>query len=221
MSPEDRGTRYATGSTVQLNGMPFQVIGTNPLSYHMSGEIPYTVGLRSFVLTQVDVTIPASAADDEKQQLSDYVRGLLPGAKLTVPQSLTERTFVSLFFPFLAALLIGVSALVNLLFIFKYMLESSKKSYFVLQVCGCSRGKMLEILFGELLLLFTGCYLLGTAIFAGLRYAFRTNTVFTNSAFVPAHVLVIYCVTVCLMVLLILPYLRHYGKQIVNSGGEL
>lgn len=219
--PTVSGNRYQTGTTVKLDGTDFKVIGTDPLCNNTCGEIPYTVGLHSFSLLNVSVMVPADAVDDQKEQLGQYLHNLLPEASMKIPVSLTQKTFSNLMFPFIAGLLVGVSALINLLFIFKYMLESSRKSYFVFQACGCNKGRLVQIIFGELLELFTGCFVVGAGVFAALRSAYSTNNIFKGSELLVSHVFAVYLLLAFILMLIILPYLRHYGKQIINSGGEL
>ncbi len=209
---------FHTGDYVDLDGIKFSVIGCYN-SIGESGEIPYTVGLSHFTLTELQLLLPADTTDNQKERLGDYLKSLIPNGKVTLPQPLTQKVLMNMFIPFAAAFIIGISALVNLLFIFKYMLESSQEDYFVLKICGCGNHKLFSVLFSELVLLYTLSYLAGEFLFSKLRQVFRENTLFVNSQLDASPVVIVYLVSVLLIVLVMVPYLMRYHKQVRYLGG--
>jgi hypothetical protein len=211
---------HQAGDTEELDGLKLKVIGTYQTTDNY-GEIPYTVGLRHFALKSMKLQVPAGATDNQKEALGQYAESLIPGCRVKVPVPLTQKVLGNMLFPYLAGLLIGVSALANLLFIFKYMLESSRQDYFVYQVCGCGRKKMAAVLSCELFSLFTLCFAAGTLLLAGLRQAYRTNSVFAGSSLQAPQVLLVYAVSLLVIALIMTPYLLRYRGRAVNSGGEL
>lgn len=219
-SPGSKPILHKTGSTEKVGGVSLKVIGTYSSS-DSYGMIPYTVGLRHYTLQGVQLVVPASASDNQKEQLGQYLQTLLPGSRVTVPQPLKQEALGSMLISYLAGFVIGVSALVSLLFIFKYMLESSRRDYFVYQVCGCGGRKLFCVLLCELFFLFTLCFAAGTLLLAVLRLIYRTNIVFAGSSMQAADVLLIYLLSLLMILVIMVPYLLHYRKQAVNGGGEV
>ncbi len=211
---------FNTGDSVDLDGVKFSVIGCYN-SIGESGEIPYTVGLSHFTLTELQLLVPSDSTDNQKERLGDYVKRLIPNGKVTLPQPLTQKVLMNMFIPFAAALIIGFSALINLLFIFKYMLESSQEDYFILKICGCSNRKLFSVLFSELVLLYTLSFLAGEFLFSKLRTIYRQNTLFVNSQLDAPQVGIIYFASILLIVLVMVPYLIRYRKQVMNPGGSI
>ena len=211
---------YNTGDVVNLDGIKFTVVG----SYHVcgnSGEIPYTVGLNHFALTKLQLLVPPDATDNQKERLGNYVQKLIPGCKITLPKPLVQKVLGNMIISYAAGLLIGISALINFLFIFKYMLESSREDYLIFKICGCGNRKLFSVLFVELVSLYTLSFTIGTVLFAGIRQIYHTNSIFANSQFNISQVLLIYLVSILLIVMIMIPYLFKYRKQTVNSGGAI
>lgn len=212
--------KYYAGDTVSFDGMDFAVIGSFH-EYPATEEIPYTVGLNHFCLKELDIMVPAETSDNQKKALGGYVQGLMPGSRVTLPKPINQKLLINMFIPLAAGLLIGLSAMINFLFVFKYMLESSRKDYFVFRICGSSSRKLSAVLFSELIFLFTVSYAAGALIFAGFRRAFKTNFIFAGSEFHFSQVALIYLISVLLIVLIMIPYLLKYRRQAVNGGGTV
>ena len=211
---------YQTGDTEELDGLKVKVIGTYRATENY-GEIPYTVGFQHFCLQSMQLRVPANATDNQKEQLGKYVEALLPRCRVKVPAPLTQKVLTNMFFPYMASLLIGVSALANLLFIFKYMLENSRQDYFVYQVCGCGQRKLSAVLACELFSLYTICFAAGTLLFIGLRQAYHTNSIFAGSSFQAPQVLLVYAASLLVIALIMVPYLLRYRGHAVNGGSAL
>ncbi|WBY64208.1 FtsX-like permease family protein [Thermocaproicibacter melissae] len=206
------------GDSKLLDGLTLKVIGFYP-SYHEYGEIPYTFGLQHFVLQSVSLRMPVDATDDRKEQLGDYVKTVLPECSVTVPKPMTQSVLSHMLLPLAAGIIVGISALVNLLFIFKYMLECSRNDLSVYLVCGCSRLKLSAVFACELFLLYTLCFTAGTLLFVWLRYANAENTIFLGSELRIAHVLAVYAGSLIVIALIMIPSLLKYRRRIDTSGG--
>lgn len=208
------------GETRSVNGIAFQVIGYYFGSI-IRGEIPYTVGLESFRLREMEFTVPMDATDNQKETLANSIQAALPGSTVTLPLKITQKTLNSMVIPLAAALLVGGNALITLLFLFKYMLESSRTDFFVLKICGGSPNGLFAMMANALTVLFTGCFLAGFLLFAAFKTFFGNSSIFAGSGIHPVIVALVYLISLAVILLVMLPYLTRYRKQTLNSGGAL
>ena len=218
-SMDSKAVWYQIGDMEDLDGLKLKVIGTYRTTENY-GEIPYTVGFQHFSLYGMQLQVSANATDNQKEQLGKYVETLFPESRVKVPVPMTQKVLTNMFFPYMASLLVGVSALANLLFIFKYMLESSQQDYFVYQVCGCGHRKLSTVLACELFSLYTFCFALGFLLFASLRQAYYTNSIFAGSCLQIPQVLLVYAASLLVITLIMAPYFLRYRKRTVNGGGK-
>lgn len=208
---------YAVGDVIQLNSVNFTVIG-NTVS---TTQIPYTTGFDHFILMKMYFLTSSDATDNQRVALGDYIKKKMPRCTVTLPQKISQRALSKAMIPLMAGLFVGVSALVSLLFIFKYMLESSREDHFIFRICGCGEQRLFFILFGELALLFTLCYTVGALLFMWLRRIFEANELFTHSQLLFSHVAFIYFASVLIIAIIMVPYLLKNRKLPLNSGGTV
>lgn len=207
---------YEAGSTEILDGFKLDVIGVYRTTDDY-GEIPYSVGLQHFALQSVQLRLPVDATDNQKEQLGEYVKSVLPECRVTVPKPMTQSVLAHMVLPFAAGIIVGISALANLLFIFKYMLECSRSDHYVYLVCGCSRRKLSAVFACELFSLYTLCFTMGTLLFTLLRQANAANTVFCGTELQAPQVLTVYAGSLLVVALIMAPCLLR--RRAVTGGG--
>lgn len=208
------------GTTRSVNGIDFQIIGyySDPI---IKGEIPYTVGLEAFYLREMEFTVPIDATDNQKEALANSIQSAMPGSTVILPAKITQKTLNSMVIPLAAALLVGGNSLITLLFLFKYMLESSRTDFFVLKICGGSPNGLFAMMAKALAAVFTGCFLAGFLLFAAFKSIWRNSPIFAGSGIPPFIVLLVYLISLAIILLAMVPYLARYRKQTLNSGGAL
>lgn len=208
------------GDTLSLDGLNLRVSGYYRLIGYR-GEIPYTVGLKHFYLNEMNLTLPVEASDNQKEYLANQLKAALPESKVIMPTQITQKTISSMVIPLAAAFLVGVNSIISLLFIFKYMLESSRTDFFVMKICGSSNKKLFLTIVNELAAVYTGCFLVSLTLFTLFRSIFRENPIFLNSRTDLPIVLIVYVISFAVILLIMIPYLIRYRKQTLNSGGTI
>lgn len=210
--------QYSIGDNMVIKNQTFKAIGVR--KYYYLDEIPYTTGLKFLKLTAFDIIVPEDTSDSQKEQLKDYLRTYFKDIKVILPETIPEKVITSLFIPLISSIFIGLIAIFNFTFLYRYMVEKSKKDYILLRICGCSRLKSVVLLFSQMCILFTLSYIISLIILFVLK-KINIIGVFNNTSITVIDCLLIYLSFLLIIILTLTPFLISVLKKSLIENQKL
>ncbi len=209
--------QYSIGDNMVIINKNFKVKGIR--KYYYLDEIPYTTGLKFLTLSAFDIILPDSTSDKQKEMLKKYLETNIKNIKVILPESIPEKVITSLFIPLVSSIFIGLIAIFNFTFLYKYMIEKSRKDYILLRICGCSRLKSILLLFSQMAFLFTISYFISLIVLLILK---KTNvSIFSQTSITISNCLVIYISFLSIIILAITPFLISVFKKSLIANQKL
>ncbi len=136
---------------------------------------------------------------------------------MRLPRSVSQKTISSLFFPLIASIFIGIIAILNFIFIYKYMMEKCRKDYIILRLCGCSRFKSILLVFAQLVLIFSFSYLISICLLFLFRQS-NLGRVICDMAVTFQDCIVIYTSFVLIILTIIAPFAFSFLRNSLISS---
>lgn len=198
------------GDTMQIDGKAFEVIGVRPVFTNM--EIPYTTGLKCFSLIQAHVILPPNTTDNQKEELGKYINSHFEGVQVELPRNILSAVLVKLFFPLVTSAFVAIVSVLSLLYMYKYMVEKIRWSYLVMRLCGCSLVKGMMILYSQLLIIFSGGFLIGMIIFHLTKNIIITMEI-ENTNLIDLNYLFVYVFFIVILTVVFAPFIYTFGKK--------
>lgn len=202
---------HEIGDKIDIGGISFYAKGVRHGGW--LDEIPYTTGIESFKLTNFDVLMPAGLTDNDKKNVGAYFTSKLEATDVQLPKPIAVKVFGNLLFPLVASTFIGIIAILNSIFLFKYMIESNRHNYTILRICGCSLSKCLMLLLTQMALFFTVAYILSIAVFLILK-AIVGSAMSLHSIDLLGY-LIIYLTFILIIIVIMLPTGINFIKNTV------
>jgi len=179
-------------------------------------EIPYTTGFEHFKLKGFDILVPPKLTDTEKQQIGNYCMNTLGAINVKLPEPIAQKVFTELFFPLVASIFIGIISILNFIFLYRYMIERSRRNYILLRFCGCSRNKCLALMFCQLIGLFTVSFFISTLVLVLLK-VFGGST-FASVSLSTSSNAIVYSTFLLFILIIIFPIgLRFFKKSLITE----
>lgn len=209
---------HSLGDTVMLAGLKFTAIG---LRYNGDyDEVPISTAFEHFRLTGFDFLTPQGLTDTEKKEIGDYFSAELNASSVKLPKPMAQKIMANLFFPLAASAFTGVIAILNFIFLYRYMIERCRGDYTILRICGCSRIKALFVLFSQFLLLFTAAYAMSVLTILALKL-FNVQ-IFKTASLSFSGCIAILITFIALIIIMMLPVgVRFFRKSIADEEMRL
>lgn len=147
---------------VKVLGGTYEILAFSDRAY---SEIPFYSLDSSCEIKGLYMTLSETLSQSRLNALRDKLTALFPTATLQLPQepdlSLASRNLYESF----SSIAVVLLALLNISYLYRYILLSRKKPYAVYRVCGCTRARGMRLYAGELFLLSTLLFLVSAAVF--------------------------------------------------------
>lgn len=206
---------YKIGDNMKIAGSSFRVSGIRHGGY--LDEIPYTTGLNVLKLSSFRVIIPPDVSQRQKEQLQQYIENTFQGI-VRLPKPVSQKTISSLFFPLIASVFIGIIAILNFIFIYKYMMKKCRKDYIILRICGCSRFKSILLVFAQLVLIFSLSYLISICLLFLLKQSYSGKFIFGSISVTFQDCIIIYTSFLLIILAVIAPFaLSFFRNSLISS----
>lgn len=155
-------TELKIGDLVKINGVDFEIIGFYSTSAR-EFEIPYTTGFELFPLADVSIIFPPGHSDSQLDNITEYCLSSLENVYST-----DRLTIVAVFMSYngsmiIASIFVIIIALLNLCFIYKFILKRMNKYFAVLRICGMSSRGVVGHIYAVYAVILVLSFALGTA----------------------------------------------------------
>ena len=183
-------------------------------------EIPYTTGFDCLKLDNFVIYLKPNLSDEEKNAVGQSFIRAFEDADVKVPPAMKAEVASSLTMPLAASIVIGISAVFCFCFMYKYMMEKTKRNYIVLRINGCSKKKGISLILLQMFALYLLSFLLGTGLFFLLRSrVFPANL--RKLAVSPGGILAVFLSFLLLMALIFVPMtVGFFRKTITREKGR-
>ncbi|WP_054750045.1 ABC transporter permease [Ruminiclostridium josui] len=205
---------YKIDDTLRIAGNSFRASGIRHGGY--LDEIPYTTGLNLLYLSSFRVIIHPDVSQNQKEDLQQYFENTFQGT-VRLPKPVSQKTISSLFFPLIASVFIGIIAILNFIFIYKYMMKKCRRDYIILRICGCSRFMTIFLVFAQLVLIFSFSYIISMCLFFLLRQL-SLGRVISDITVTFQDCIIIYTCFVLIIITIIAPFaLSFFRNSLISS----
>jgi len=215
--PDTNPKLLSIGDTIPIDNIEFVVIGTR--YFRNYDEIPYSIGLKKLKLVNTDVIFPISITDKQKESLKDYFENNFSNVTVNLPTTATQATFEKLFLLILCSIFTGIISVVTFTFIFKYLIDKTKKIYTINRICGASNKYNIILIIEIFISLFTLSYIFAIVLFQ-ISNMYIHIKIFDNVAFKIKDGLLIYIIFILVIFILILPYAISFIKKTIKEGNK-
>lgn len=155
-------TELKIGDSVKINGVDFEIIGFNK-TLAKNFEIPYTTGFEVFPLANVFINFPSGLSDSQLDSITEYCLNSLENVyssdRITIGAVLMSYNGSMI----IASIFVIIIALLNLCFIYKFILRRMNKYFTVLRICGMSSCGVLGHIYAVYAIILVLSFALGTA----------------------------------------------------------
>lgn len=158
----DRDTSYKIGDVFPLAGESYRVIGI--FTAADAHEIPLGSWPADVPLSTAMYTCRRPLTSPEGQRLVRTLQDTYGKDAVQLPATQTIWNAQAIL-EYGVTVLIALMALLNVLYLYLYILRQRKQEFAVLRICGCSAGRGSALLLGEIVLLSSAFFLAGSLLY--------------------------------------------------------
>ncbi len=188
--------KYTIGDSYFVNEIEYEIIGIGTENYYM---IPYSTIDESNSIDYIAVATKEIMRKKEKEIFCSALSKAFEVKEIELPRE-KQKFFESAYLKdlFLVISLLGVGIL-NLSFLYCYILEIRKKQIKIFRLCGCSYMRIILQSVGEILILITGAYVVAVLCvkWGILPYIKTLNFLFQDSL---TSLLVLFIYICCIVI---------------------
>jgi hypothetical protein len=213
--PDTKPKQLSIGDAISIDNIEFVVIGTRYVSNY--DEIPYSIGLDKFKLVNTEVLFPTGITDKQKESLKDYFENSFSNVAVTLPATAAQETYEKMFLLILCSIFTGIISVVTFTFIFKYLIDKTKKIYIVNRICGASNKYNIELIIEIFVGLFSIAYICAIILFQISNMIIHID-IMDNVALKIRDGIIIYFIFILLIFIMIIPYAFFFIKKTIKEG---
>lgn len=160
------------GDIISINSQDY-IISDNSLTYYGDFEIPYTTFINNKIpMSSMILYLPKGSDEVDFFNTISFIETKIDinSYEMSDVQRMIDDRMIG---PFIFSILLFALALVNYLYLYKYILEKRKKYYAIAKLVGCSHRREFWILIIEMISLYTLSFILGL-----LLLYFSNNMIF-------------------------------------------
>ncbi len=139
-------TNLKLGDSITVGGTEYEIVGFKSTS-SKNLEIPYTTGFSSFALSSIAITFPEGLSDRQFDEIEKYAVNALHNTvadrKLDIGDVLYSYNGSMIF----TAIFVVIIALLNLCFVYKFILKRMSGYFAVLKICGESSKGLVALVY--------------------------------------------------------------------------
>ncbi|MCD8095728.1 MAG: hypothetical protein LUE12_06320 [Ruminococcus sp.] len=139
------------GSTVTVQSVDYLVVGK--MNYVDHCEVNFSSLGNSKNISEVTVILKHPPSTAKKNSIYTELSELFPNAQITVPESTDYFSDYASDSSIYVTIALVIMALVNISYLYNYLLRRRKNTYAIYQICGCTKLKGACIFLLELLIL--------------------------------------------------------------------
>lgn len=199
-----RRSDILVGDKILVDETEYTVIG---LSFELTHRIVYNNKIR-LPIHEIQISLEDIPTEKINENVVDVLEKYFPNLSITEPVKTEKPSTGDTVLKFLFCSLF-VLTLINIIFIYSYLLSLRKKNIIIMRVCGATKGKCVFLFLLEILIISTAVYI-PTAFISRivlpylLKFTTSGNYEFALNASDYLTVLVIYIVTI---IIVFLPFL--------------
>lgn len=203
---------YVIGSTLKLFNQDYEIIGV--FSVAEQHEVPYTSLPHDCTFDEIQIECTKSLTSKEGQNLINHLENIYD--HIFVPENPAVNT--QLLTEYGISVLIIIMALLNVLFLYLYILSIRRQEFIIFRISGCSIAKGIRIFIYEISLYATVIYLI-----CALVYHFALSSLignlgegFTYSLDV-SHYVILYVLFLLMVLIIFSPFIYRYCKSSIAA----
>lgn len=146
------GTLYGEiGSYAEVDGKSYRIVGQRAVEYF--NQINYASLTDDTAIQKIEIILSPISSSQKIDRIGKKVESAFPNAQITLPNTMDYASFLLSDPQFYIAIILTVFAVLNLMQLYRYLLNKRKNLYAVYQICGCNKFTGFLIFFGEMELL--------------------------------------------------------------------
>lgn len=200
---------YHESGKITINNQIYDILAFSDRPF---SEVPLKALPPETEIGAVQILFKNMLSQSMIKTLDKQIKSVFPNAYVALPSEPDLQSVSTNLYRSYVSLLIIILALINLSFLYRYILKKREKSYGVYRICGCSRLKGILLYYAEILILTTGIYILTCLLyhFSIQRFASLINNALTYSLF-PIDYIILYWLYVLFVSLIFIPVIVLYN----------
>lgn len=199
----------AVGQRIPLAGGMYEVVGIFDSALY--DEIPFS-SLENYTGASLLVTTQGVPTKSEADAFQKDLEGRFTGASVTLPKERNLETTARNLVQVVVSTAIGLLAIVNISYLYRYLLAQRKSTYAVWRICGCTAKKGAFLYAAESFLLSTGLFAVCVLIYAGLLQRLFARSIYTYYLQFADYLLLYGLYAACIL-LIFGVVIRSYSRQ--------
>lgn len=202
---------YHDHSQIRIKGQPYEILAYSDRAFT---EVPFHSLAQDVELDAMQVFFKKMLSKSMVDALGEQLAGAFPTSLVKLPSAPDIQAVSKNLYQSYLSILIVIVALLNLSFLYRYILNKREKKYGVYRICGCSTGKGFLLYFTEIMVITSAFYLLTAILFHfGIeRLLPLMNDTLGYTLFL-ADYLVFYAVFIVLVSLIFIPAIIKFNQK--------
>ena len=200
---------YHESSQIMISGKPYDIF---TYSDRVFTEIPFNSLDENTQLVTMQIFFKNMLSLSMVEALGKQLKNAFPSSSITLPSAPDLQAVSKNLYKSYLSIFIIIVALLNLSYLYRYLLKKREKKYGVYRVCGCSTAKGFLIYYVEVLTITSILYILTSLLFhfAVERFLPLINETLTYTLFF-ADYLIFYAAFIVLVSLIFIPVIITFN----------
>lgn len=159
------------GRKVSIGGDEFRIIGVDGMLEKNMVEVPYSTFMsKKYNIDSLEVVFQKPLNSLQGSKLEGLVNKLLDKSVIIKPPDVNSQILITFILQMVLVILIISFAIINLIYLFKYLVEKREREFLIYRICGAKRINIFSMLMIENFLLNLVTYFLSLIIFIPLYF---------------------------------------------------
>lgn len=202
---------YHEKSHIIIGGKTYDILA---FSDRVFTEVPFTSLPSNIQINSLQLFFKNMLSKSKIQVLGKQLAQSFPGAFVDLPSAPDLKAVSKNLYQSYMSLLIAAVALLNLSFLYRYILKKREKKYGIYRICGCSQLKGFTLYFSEILIITSILFLLASLFFHCVVEQLLpvVNENLSYTLFIEDY-LILYVVFLVLVSIIFIPVILRYNRK--------
>lgn len=199
------------GETVEVNNVEYRIVGKR--IYQFINQVNYASIDDDMQLCKLEILLHGNNSVSKINKLKEEIATLFPEAEIISPEPVKYLSYFLSNKQFYIALALSFLSIMNLMQLYRYLLNKRRNMYAVYQICGCNKKQGSWLFLIEINILTIIPYLFSMIIYKLILEHFLKDDFFYNITLSARQIFVISVIFLFLQLLIFVPMLKKYSQM--------
>lgn len=155
--------QHEVGNYIVIDEIEYKIIGIN-LVNDIYNEITYNSFLNRYNITYITIELRDIPTDEQIKIIEQRIKELYPESTIAEPSKVNFLDYYADSTDYIIAVCIIVLSIINISYLYSYMLEDRKYQIYIYRLCGISNERLIQSLTSEIMFLSSLVYVISSII---------------------------------------------------------